>query len=78
MSKTLTYRKARDDIFWHLYPECSDWPTENYVEITSEHAPFGGFCTDCLRLRLWDFENHWAAQIGGQPQATQKPLKLTD
>src|SRR5215831_13653808 len=36
MPETRTYRKVNDDVFWHLYPECPNWPTENYAEV---HGP---------------------------------------
>ncbi|HEU0049424.1 MAG TPA: hypothetical protein VFQ43_17690 [Nitrososphaera sp.] len=39
MPQQLTYRRLRDEIFWHLYQECKYWPTANYEEVTTEHPP---------------------------------------
>jgi len=52
MSQQLTYRRLRDEIFWHLYQECKYWPTE---EVTTEHPPGGAFCPDCLDRHTEEF-----------------------
>jgi len=57
MPETITYRKSNCDVFWHINPRCPDWPTKNYNEVISEHAPAGGaFCTDCIRMRIVNIE----------------------
>jgi hypothetical protein len=60
MPETITYRKSNDNVFWHINPKCADWPTKNYNEVISEHAPAGGgFCPDCIRMRIMNIEKDW-------------------
>ena len=59
MLQPYTYRRLREEIFWHVYQECKYWPTENYDEVTSDTPPRGRFCLDCLRRQHAEFRAEW-------------------
>ncbi len=48
----LAYRKAIGSAVWHFSPDCTTWPTSNYIASQSPQQPQDGeLCTECTALQ---------------------------
>ena len=52
VTESVTYRRVKGDILWHLSADCERWPIETYDEITSKNPPLGAFCPLCIHQRI--------------------------
>ena len=41
-----TYRRRKDSDTWHWCKNCSNWPKEDYEEITTKPT-YGELCDEC-------------------------------
>ena len=46
-------------MYWHFFQGYQDWPLEDYDEVTSDHPPYGAFCSICLHEHVEHLRRHW-------------------
>ena len=45
--ETLYRRRAKEEM-WHFVPECSSWPSSEYIELNARPRVAGGMCEECI------------------------------